>query len=147
MKTQGWTEVKFHKPEDVEDNQLKYAVIMAWYDGGWLFVRHAARETWEIPGGRREAGEKIEHTAERELSEETGSSSFQLIPICVYSVNSDTGESFGFLYYADNITLGNRLQHEICEVKIFHNLPENLTYPAIQPFLFKKVIDTISRKS
>ena len=46
MKTQGWTEVKFHKPEDVEDNQLKYAVIMAWYDGGWLFVRHALE--WEF---------------------------------------------------------------------------------------------------
>jgi 8-oxo-dGTP diphosphatase len=147
MKTQRWTEVKFYKPEDVEDNLLKYAVIMVWCGGGWLFVRNVARETWEIPGGRREAGEKIVHTTERELMEETGASSFRLIPICVYSVNSDAGESFGFLFAADNLTLGNILQHEICEVKIFHDPPENLTYPAIQPLLFKKVTDVISRKS
>lgn len=147
MNTREWIEVKFYRPEDVEDNQLKYAVIMAWCDGGWLFVRHASRQTWEIPGGRREAGEKIVHTAERELQEETGASSFRIIPVCVYSVVTNTGESFGFLYYAENILLGNILQHEICEVKIFQNLPEKLTYPAIQPFLFKKVIDTISRKS
>jgi 8-oxo-dGTP diphosphatase len=144
MKRQKLIEIKFYNPEDVDDCRLKYAVIMARYMDGWLFVRHKLRETWEIPGGRREIGENIQNTAERELVEETGASSFQIYPICIYSVSNVVEESCGFLYYADNIILGKKLLHEICEVKLFQNLPEDLTYPTIQPYLFEKVLCSIS---
>ena len=64
--------VNFHPITDVPDECLKYAVIMAEEDGRWLICRHKERTTWEIPGGHREADERIEETARRELYEETG---------------------------------------------------------------------------
>ncbi len=66
--------VEFHNT--VDDSLLKFAVILSRYQGKWLFCQHRDRDTYECPGGRREAGEKIEHTARRELYEETGAVGF-----------------------------------------------------------------------
>lgn len=63
-------EVSFY--ENVEDHLLKFAVIIAKTEGKWVFCRHRERDTYEVPGGHREPGEEILHTAERELYEETG---------------------------------------------------------------------------
>lgn len=46
-----------------EDSVYKFAVIGAKKDGRWLLCRHGKRNTWECPGGHREAGERIEDTA------------------------------------------------------------------------------------
>ena len=66
------------------------------------------RDTFEVPGGHREPGEKIEDTAVRELKEETGAVDFNIKPVCVYSVkgktrvnDNATKESFGMLYVAE----------------------------------------------
>ena len=67
--------VEFHNT--VDDSLLKFAVILSRYQGKWLFCQHRDRDTYECPGGRREAGEKIEHTARRELYEETGAVGFR----------------------------------------------------------------------
>ena len=32
-------------------------------------------------------------------------------------------------------------QFEISEIKLFDNIPNDLTYPLIQPFLHRKVLD------
>ena len=81
-------QVRFY--EQVEDRRIRFAVIMAMYQGQWIVVRHAQRLTWEIPGGHREADETIDQTAARELQEETGALRFQLEPLCVYSVEGKT---------------------------------------------------------
>ena len=52
--------------------KLKYSVIAAQYRGKWIFCRHKARTTWEIPGGHIEPGETSDQAAFRELWEETG---------------------------------------------------------------------------
>jgi 8-oxo-dGTP diphosphatase len=75
--------VTFHKPQEIDDSLLKYAVIAARYQGRWLFSRHKTRTTWEIPGGHRESGEKMEDTARRELWEETGAADADVRPVCV----------------------------------------------------------------
>ena len=63
-------EVKFY--DLVDDALLKYAVIIAKYQGKWVFCRHRERDTLEAPGGHREPGETILEAARRELAEETG---------------------------------------------------------------------------
>ena len=83
--------VKFY--EDVKDELLRFAVVIAKHDGKWVFCKHKERETLEFPGGHREAGELILETAKRELMEETGAVKFEIRPICVYSVNHRTEEN------------------------------------------------------
>ena len=97
--------VKFYN--EINDKDLKFAVIMARYDNRWIFCKHKERETYEMPGGHREVDETIVDTAKRELQEETGAIEFEIQPISVYSVtgknrvNSNGNETFGMLFYAE----------------------------------------------
>jgi 8-oxo-dGTP pyrophosphatase MutT (NUDIX family) len=133
--------VDFHNIGSVADEQLQYAVIMAQEDGKWLICRHKTRATWEIPGGHREVGERIEETAERELYEETGVTDAEMLPVDVYSVTAEDGvKSHGVLYLA-RVRARDALpkNSEMIEVKAMHLLPRELTYPDIQPKLFARV--------
>lgn len=133
--------VNYYNLDNIEQSKLKFAVIASKYHGKWIFVRHKERTTWEIPGGHREENEHINDTASRELIEETGANEFKLYPICVYSVERADEKSFGQLYYADVISLDSLPNSEIGEVKLLDEMPENLTYPLIQPFLFKRTLE------
>ena len=135
-------EVKFY--DSVDDNLLKFAVIVAKSNGKWVFCKHKERDTYECPGGHREAGENINDTAKRELYEETGAIDYTIQPVCVYSVtapnNFDSKETFGKLYYAEIKSFEGELHSEIERVELFDELPKNWTYPQIQPLLLKEVI-------
>lgn len=54
-------EVRFY--DSAADELFKFAVIIAKYGGKYIFCKHKARDTYEIPGGHREAGENINDTA------------------------------------------------------------------------------------
>jgi 8-oxo-dGTP diphosphatase len=136
--------INFYDVGYIEDNKLKFAVIAAKHAGKWIFVRHKERTTWEIPGGHRERGEDIDSTASRELVEETGAVDFKLYPICVYSVDKEGSESCGQLYYAEVTTLGALPDSEIQEVKVFDEMPDNLTHALIQPYLYEKTMDFLN---
>ena len=56
-------EVKFY--DTVDDSLLKFAVIISKSNGKWVFCRHKERDTYEAPGGHREAGEDIFETTKR----------------------------------------------------------------------------------
>ena len=116
------------------DKPLKYAVICARYNGKWVFCKHKNRDTYEIPGGHREDGEDIEATAKRELWEETGAKDFDIYPVCIYSFTD-----YGMLYFAEIRSFGELPPLEIEKIKLFDDMPKNLTYPAIQPYLFERV--------
>ena len=81
--------VNFYELNTIEDNKLLFAVIMAKYNGHWIYVRHKERQMWEIPGGHREINENINDTASRELFEETGAKLFNITPVCIYSVDKE----------------------------------------------------------
>lgn len=133
-------EVKFY--ELVDDSLLKFAVIIAKSNGKWVFCKHKERETYECPGGHREAGEDIDYTARRELYEETGAADYTIEPICIYSViapdNFNGEESFGKLYFADITAFESELHSEIEKIELFDELPDKWTYPQIQPLLIKE---------
>lgn len=130
--------------ETADDDKLRFAVIAARHNGDYVFCKHKERETLELPGGRREQGEDIIETARRELREETGALEFTINPVCAYSVtgsnrvNEDGSECFGMLFCAE-ITRFGEINSEIERTEPCSVLPENLTYPEIQPILFEEV--------
>lgn len=134
------TEVKFY--ESVDDNLLKFAVIIAKSDGKWVFCKHKERNTYEVPGGHRETGEEIYETAKRELYEETGAVVYNIEPVCVYSVTSDYNfdgaETFGMLYFAEIKEFEKELHNEIEKIILTDRLVDKWTYPEIQPYLIEK---------
>jgi ADP-ribose pyrophosphatase len=136
------TEVKFY--DTVEDSLLRFAVIITVADGKLVFCKHAKRDTYEIPGGHREDGENILDTAKRELYEETGALDYKIVPVCVYSVtapdNFDGQESFGMLYFAEVYEFEGELHNEIEKIIFTAELPEEWTYPEIQPRLLEEAV-------
>jgi 8-oxo-dGTP diphosphatase len=126
-----------------QPEELKFSVIVARDKNGFVFVRHQDRSTWEIPGGHIENGETAFEAASRELREETGADKFSLVEVCTYSVTAGDSTTFGGLYFAEIHNYQNTLEHEIAEVRSFKDLPDELTYPKIQPFLFQKVQSTV----
>ena len=138
--------------EDIEDALLKFAVIISKHDGQWVFCKHKERNTYEIPGGRRECDEQILETAKRELYEETGALRYRMKPICVYSVvgknrvNQTGEETYGMLFFADIQSFESELHSEMECVRFFDNLPTEWTYPLIQPLLIEEYIRREERK-
>ena len=129
-------EVRFYLEAD--DRLLKFAVIVARYQGQWVFCKHRKRNTYECPGGHREPGEPVDQAAARELYEETGAKDYRLAPVCSYSVyQPESGEeSYGMLYFAEIQTLGPLpAEFEMERIELFTEPPANWTYPEIQPQL------------
>ena len=136
-------EVNFH--DNVADELLEFAVIIARTNGKWVFCKHKERDTYEVPGGHREPGETIGKTAERELHEETGAIEYVIQPVCAYSVKGKTrfnlleeNESYGMLFVAEIFSFEDELHSEMEKILITDTLVDNWTYPLIQPKLLEE---------
>ena len=129
-------EVKFYN--SINDELLKYAVIISKSNNKWVFCKHKERSTYEVPGGHREEKETIYETAVRELKEETGAIDFTIKEIGVYSVIKNNIETFGMLYYAEIYSFNDTLNSEMECILLLDELPNNWTYPEIQPNLIKE---------
>ena len=136
--------VFFHNNAD--DSLLKFAIIIARYNGKWVFCKHKQRNTFELPGGHREPNETILQAAKRELYEETGALVFDIKPLFAYSVIGKSRvipsgeETFGMLYFAEIKEFEAELHSEIESVHFFDELPTEWTYPLIQPLLIEKYL-------
>ena len=109
-------------------------VILSRYQGKILLSRHRERNTWETQGGHIEPGETPEQAARRELFEESGAVRYKISPLFDYSF----GGSYGVAFEAEILELGPLPESEMAEVRTFDTLPENITYPAIMPVLFRE---------
>lgn len=126
--------------DDIDDSLFRFAVIVSKSDGKWVFCKHKERDTYEVPGGRKEPDEDIFETAKRELYEETGAVEYDISPVCAYFVESETGErNYGMLYFADIKSFEAELHSEIEKIIITDTLVEKWTYPSIQPNLIKEL--------
>ena len=142
------TRVAFYDPEFKPLEGLIYSVIAANYADRWIFVRHFNRLTWEIPGGHIEPGESPDITAGRELMEETGALEFNLDCVATYSVEKDGTTGYGKLFFAEVTALGPLSDNtEIEETVLMDDLPGNLTYPDIQPHLFRRILEYLNTDS
>lgn len=142
------TKVRFYDISSVTLKELTYSVITARFEGEWIYVRHNDRSTWEIAGGHIEPGESPEDAARRELMEETGAEEFKIECISAYSVEKEGRTGFGRLYFADVTRLGAIPDiSEIAEICLLDALPENLTYPDIQPHLFNKILEYLDKEN
>ena len=115
----------------------KYVVVLSRYQGKYLLSRHKKRTTWETQGGHIEPGETPLQAAKRELFEESGALRYQMEPLFDYRAGDDDGEANGVVFLAEIEELEPLPESEMAEVKPWEQLPENLTYPAITPVLWK----------
>lgn len=123
----------------IDDAALRYVLIAARYKDKWVFCRHTNRNSWELPGGKRNQEESIIRAGERELMEETGAYTFSIKPVCVYSiVKRDV--RYGMLLYADiEELLPLSGEFEMAEIQLSNTLPTPLRFPDIQPQLLEYV--------
>jgi len=127
--------------------EYRFAEIVAFYNGKWIFCKHKARTTWEMPGGHIEHGETPLEAAKRELQEETGAVNFDIEPLCDYAVIGElngydlTGN--GQVYLAFVHTLGKiSSSSEMEQISLLDFPPSETTYPnfidGILPILLEK---------
>lgn len=136
--------IDFYPADKKRNHRLKYVIIATRYQyDQWVFVQHKERDTWELPAGHIEPGEKPNDAAKRELFEETGAVCFSIIPIIDYSAKKNGIKTYGRVYLADVEKLGELPESEIGKVIIRDKIPVNLTYPEIQTKIFNRLLNLI----
>lgn len=134
--------VEFHKNEP-RDIEMSIVIIASRYRDKWIFVKHRERSTYEIPAGHIEPGEDPSFTARRELYEETGATDFFLKFLSFYTITKHGKTSGGYLFFAEVHKLSELPHYEIANIGLFDRLPDEQTYPLIQPVLFDYVLEHI----
>ena len=134
--------VEFHdiEPQGID---MSIVIIVSRYRGKWILVKHKERNTYEIPAGHIEPGEHPSFTARRELYEETGATDFDLKFLTYYTIIKHGKTSGGYLFFAEVNELSKLPDYEISKIGLFDSLPDNQTYPLIQPVLFNYVLEHI----
>ena len=110
---------------------VSYVYVIAFLGDDFLMVRHA-RRSWEMPGGKVDAGESAENAALREFREETG---YDVVSLRVLQA-----EEGGLVFLGE---VGKKLSivpdaGEIAEVGFFKELPGQLSFPLVE---YRRMLD------
>ena len=116
----------------------KYTVICSYYEGKWVLSKHKKRDTYETQGGRIEPNETPLECAKRELYEESGIVDATIYSVCDYLGFNHISSSNGQVFLAVVHSLDKLPESEMCEVRLFEELPNNLTYPKVSPHLYNE---------
>ncbi|WP_373231352.1 NUDIX domain-containing protein [Cohnella sp.] len=114
----------WYELNEIDHEPIKFAVLIAKFKNQFIIINNKKRGGWEIPGGNREEGETILHTASRELFEETGAIRFDLTPFGIYQWNG----SFGMVFFAEVQVINDLPEFEIEEIKFEDVLPEGMNF-------------------
>ena len=142
-----YMEIKTHPFNTL--GEYKYADIISFYKGQWIFSKHKERVTWETQGGHIEEGETPFDAAKRELFEEAGAVDFDIEPLCDYWVYAElegkvlTGN--GQVYFANVYGLTDiPIESEMEMIYLFDAPPKELTYPAYYTEIFPSALKMLN---
>ena len=145
--TKKKVEINILEASSVPYKKLVYVVIGARESGGWIFVRHKERLSWELPAGHIEDGEKADHAAKRELYEETGTTEAEMNVLRDYRVTVDGNTKYGRIYLARVIKRGPKPESEIGENRTSLVTPLPATYPVAHAAFMKLLDETLHSES
>lgn len=84
---------------------IRFSLVLALSESGYLLVFNRRRRVWELPGGFVDPGETPRQCAARELLEESGQRVIDLRwRAALEFIGSTGGTSFGALYYGQVLT-------------------------------------------
>lgn len=111
--------VRFYEANEISDEKLGYVTVVGRRGDQWVLIRKNGAESYEFPGGKREAGESIEDTLIREVREEIGANISRAIPLAVYQFTAPIEEKYGKLFYCEfEDSTEDPDETEIAEVKL-----------------------------
>ena len=62
-----------------------------------------------------------------------------------YTVTVNNKTNYGKLFYSEVKEMSQNLEYEIEKIQLFDDIPDKLTYPEIQPYLYKYIVSKINR--
>ena len=114
-----------------------YVVICSFYRDQIILSRQKNKQTWETQGGHIEENETPKEAALRELYEESGIRNADLVPVCDYYGYDSNSHANGMVFAAIVKDIGDLPESEMAEIKLFDQLPEELSYPLVTPVFFE----------
>ena len=111
-----------------------FVYVVAFSGQQFVMVRHRLR-AWEMPGGRMKPEESPEETASREFCEETG-----MMLEAIGGIDIPGGRVVVGL--AHTRCTGFTPTEEIAEVRLFSELPAELSFPEVE---YREMLDRASR--
>ena len=118
----------------------RYVVMLSRMGGRMLMSRHRDRATWQNQGGHIEPGETPLAAARRELYEESGALEYDIAPAFDYRAGDERSSASGRVFRAEVRALGPLPESEMAEVRLFDEMPRELTYPEAGPELYEHAL-------